>query len=421
MKDFGTKKRFRLADVKKNASCCAGSAEDKDTKEPCCIDAEKQDVKDHGNASCCANEAAQFANDRKSSPCCAPDDMGEAEDKLLEAPLVNKIDGDWSVSDKIGAIRCRISGFRNKYIVNPGLYSIGVPDAASNVFVSANYKLSFDVLRRALKGMNAWILVLDTKGINVWCAAGKGTFGTAELVKRIKEANLKRIVEHRRVIAPQLGGPGIAAHEVQKATGFRVLYGPIKAGDIPDFISNGYKADGKLRKAEFPFLDRLVLTPMELIPAFKHYLKFALIILLVFGVEPDGIRFSDTVVQAWPYLVLGLVAILAGAVVTPALLPYIPFRSFAVKGWVAGVGLVALAANTLGNTLNDSAALLVFTYLFYPMAASYVALQFTGSTVYTGMSGVKKELKYAVPVYMSSLAVSVLLLIVYKTAHWGLL
>ena len=82
-------------------------------------------------------------------------------------------------------LRSRTGAFRMKYSVAPGLYSIGGPDKDSDVFVSANYKLSFDMLRRELKGMNAWILVLDTKAINVWCAAGKRTFSADEIVKRI--------------------------------------------------------------------------------------------------------------------------------------------------------------------------------------------------------------------------------------------
>ena len=92
---------------------------------------------------------------------------------------VNKVFSEWSRSDYLGSIKCRISNsFRMKYRIKPGMYAVGEPDANSEVFVSANYKLSFDILRKALKGLNVWILVLDTKGINVWCAAGKGTFGT---------------------------------------------------------------------------------------------------------------------------------------------------------------------------------------------------------------------------------------------------
>ena len=76
------------------------------------------------------------------------------------------------------------------YTVEPGLYAVGKPDERSPVLVTANYKLSFDKLRNELTGRNVWILVLDTKGINVWCSAGKGTFGTMELVGRIESTGL---------------------------------------------------------------------------------------------------------------------------------------------------------------------------------------------------------------------------------------
>jgi len=62
---------------------------------------------------------------------------------------------------------------RNGHRVDPGLYRLGNPTTESPVFASANYTLSFDALRSALAGYDAYILVLDTKGINVWCAAGK--------------------------------------------------------------------------------------------------------------------------------------------------------------------------------------------------------------------------------------------------------
>jgi acetyl-CoA decarbonylase/synthase complex subunit gamma len=83
------------------------------------------------------------------------------------------------------------------YSIEPGLYALGAPDRESPVLVSANYKMSFDELRSALPGRDLWILVLDTKGINVWCAAGKGTFGTEELVKRIASSGLSQVVAHR--------------------------------------------------------------------------------------------------------------------------------------------------------------------------------------------------------------------------------
>jgi hypothetical protein len=101
--------------------------------------------------------------------------------------------------DIFGAWKVRWGIGRMNYKISPGLYAVGKPDHTSPVLVSANYKLTFDVLRKELSGLDCWILILDTKGINVWCAAGKGTFGTYELVNRISKTGLSEIVSHRKI------------------------------------------------------------------------------------------------------------------------------------------------------------------------------------------------------------------------------
>ena len=191
------------------------------------------------------------------------------------AGSVYRVSTDWTRADYWGMIKSRIGAFRMKYSVTPGLYAVGEPTQDSDVFVTANYKLTFDILRRSLKGMNAWVLVLDTNSINVWCAAGKGTFGTDELVKRIGEAKLDQVVSHRRLILPQLGAVGVNAAEVQKKTGFRVSFGPVQARDIPAYVRAGYKKTKEMSTITFPMLDRLILTPMEINPVMKKFPWFA--------------------------------------------------------------------------------------------------------------------------------------------------
>lgn len=304
-----------------------------------------------------------------------------------------------------------------RYSVEPGLYAIGEPDNESDVFVTANYKLSFDTLRKELKGLNAWILVLDTKSINVWCAAGKGTFGTDELIRRIQAAQLHTVVNHRRIIVPQLGAVGVNAMAVQKKTDFRVYFGPVHARDIPEYLRTNYKKTPEMRKVKFPMMDRLILTPMEIIQAMKNFPIFALIVLILSGLQPSGIIFKDSLSGGLPLLMLGLASIFIGAFVTPVLLPFIPFRSFAVKGWITGMIFTSAIIKTMSLDILPAMS----SYIFFPLASSYIALQFTGSTTFTGMSGVRKELKIGLPVYLISVAVSVLLLIVHKLYHWKVL
>jgi len=206
---------------------------------------------------------------------------------------------------------------RSEHRVEPGLYALGHPAADSPVFVTANYTLSFDALRSALTGMDGYILVLDTQGINVWCAAGKGTFGTDELVRRIEATGLSEVVQHRTLILPQLGAPGIAAHEVKKRSGFKIEYGPVRAADLPEYLKT-HEATPEMRLVQFTLLDRLVLIPVELV-----FVLWPLLILAVLGLKGP------------------VVAILAGVVLFPILLPWIPTRNFSTKGFILG-GLVAL-------------------------------------------------------------------------------
>lgn len=340
---------------------------------------------------------------------------------LKGAPLTSR----WSFNDYLGAFLARISSTRNDYRIEPGLYAFGSPDENSEVLVSCNYKYSFDLLRKNLADKKFWILVLDTKGINVWCAAGKGTFGTKELISRIEKTGLVMRTAHRRLIVPQLGAVGVAAHEVKKATGFRVSYGPADVRDLLEYLDTGKKATEKMRRVRFNWYDRLLLVPMEFIPALKHYVKYALAALLIFGLQQEGFLFSHMISAGGLYLGAGLLAVMAGAVISPLFLPVLPFRSFAAKGAIAGMVVAIafiylLATSPVFSALAHNFWFFAFALAFIPAVSSFYALQFTGASAYTNMSGVYKEHKYALPFYISALFFSAIFLLAHKLSlhHW---
>jgi hypothetical protein len=141
---------------------------------------------------------------------------------------------------------------------------------------------------------------------------------------------------------------------------------------------------------------------------------------VVFGLQPQGLLFKQAWFGGLPFLVLALLAVFAGALVTPVLLPFVPFRSFAIKGWIAGMLAMLIALHFFDLVGLQEPILLNVAYLLFPALSSYLALQFTGSTTFTGMSGVKKELKIGIPLYIGAAGISVLLTIVYKLKEWGL-
>jgi acetyl-CoA decarbonylase/synthase complex subunit gamma len=188
---------------------------------------------------------------------------------MTEAGKVPRIGSKLLLSDRLGTWKARWGIGRMDYTVPPGLYALGHPASDAPVLVTANYKMSFDIVRNAMAGHSAWLLVLETFGINVWCAAGKGTFGTEELIRRIAETGLGKVVDHRRLILPILGAPGVAAHEVTRRTGFSISYATIRANDLPEYLANGMVTTPAMRELTFTFLERLVLVPVELVLAMK--------------------------------------------------------------------------------------------------------------------------------------------------------
>ena len=319
------------------------------------------------------------------------------EDKLR----FKHTDGNPVFSDLLGKIRMRLGINRSDYTVKPGLYALNSPDKASPVLVSANYKYSFDVLRAAAGELNAWILVLDTKGINVWCAAGKGTFGTEELIKRVKKSGLSKYLSHNTLILPQLGASGVAAHKVKAKTGFTVKFGPVEAYDLKKYLENGQRCDEAMRTIKFPLADRLVLAPIEVVLAWPLLLGSVVLAVLCAFIS-GGLSVFLTLSS------LSVLSVLTGTLLVPALLPYIPGSSFAWKGWITGFISAAIYLLLAGV---PSALFVAGVFLLFPAISAFLALNFTGSTTFTSPSGVKKEMLYAIPACVIAAAAGIALLL----------
>jgi len=296
----------------------------------------------------------------------------------------------------------RIGFKRSAHRLEPGLYAVGNPSPASPVFVTANYTLSFDALRSSLEGIDGYILVLDTQGINVWCAAGKGTFGTDEIVSRVLSSRLKDVVTHRKLILPQLGAPGVAAYQVKQRTGFSVEYGPVRASDLPSYLQT-HKATPEMRRVNYTLGDRLVLIPVELNNIILPTLVVAVILYFIGGLV------SSLAVLA---------TVLAGTVLFPILLPWLPTHNFSTKGFLLG-GLVALPfAISVFLRHPDwlwwrQAGQALQFLLTIPAATAFLALNFTGSTTFTSRSGVRREIFAYIPVMAWMFGPGILLAIIF--------
>jgi hypothetical protein len=317
---------------------------------------------------------------------------------------VPKVTSQLTKSDILGRWQMRWGLGRSRYAIAPGLYALGTPSPDSPVLVTANYKMTFDLVRRDLQHHDLWLLVLDTKGVNVWCAAGKGTFGTSELLQRIRSSGLDQIVRHRQLVLPQLGAPGVSAHKVKQSSGFKIIYGPIRCGDLPRFLSNGMTANLEMRRVTFHFMERLVLIPVELVNMRKQLIFGIPLLFLLGGIGPGFFSLSEAWSRGSAATASAFTGVMAGACLAPLLLPWLPGQTFAFKGAITGfvAGVIGCIAFYSTLSLLGSLALLMTT----TTVSSWCTMHFTGSTPFTSPSGVEKEMRQSLPAQASALVVA---------------
>jgi acetyl-CoA decarbonylase/synthase complex subunit gamma len=96
-------------------------------------------------------------------------------------------------------------------------------------------------------------------------------------------------------------------------------------------------------------------------------------------------------------------AVLAGAVLTPLLLPWLPGRAFSLKGLLLGLGMAAVLAilGPFNGSLSDLLELIAW-FLIVPAFTAYFAMNFTGASTYTSLSGVRKEMRWALPLQIGA-------------------
>lgn len=322
---------------------------------------------------------------------------------------IPQISSQLSLEDYLGAFRVRWGIRRDRYRVDPGLYAIGIPNEHSDVLFTANYKLSFDIVRKNLNGLNVWLLILDTKGVNVWCSAGKGTFGTKELINRIRMSSLDKVIQHKRLLLPQLSATGVAAHLVKEYSGYTVIYGPVKASDIQSFIQSGYKATKEMRRVNFDWYDRAKLIPNDIIYNLRYLFFMLIVISVLSGINTNGYSVQQVLRSIVPIIKIIAAGYFSGLVFTPLFLPYIPIQNFSFKGLMIGAivsGLLFLSHSLDGSFLTQCAE--IFFILSF---SSFLAMNFTGASTYTSLVGVKKEMKIAVPIQVVLAVFSVILFV----------
>ncbi len=206
-----------------------------------------------------------------------------------------------------------------------GLRRIGNPGRDSPVLVTCNFHLTVRRLQRALRGLDLWLLVAESKGVNVWCAAGAGEFSTRSVVSAVKTSGVGEEVDHRTLVLPVLGAPGIRAADVAKEAGWDVEWGPTHMGEIPRYL--GGARDPSLRRVRYGLAERYD-------TALGSMFAFFLAGLVGFAIFGRGLLIDYVALSAITFLVFY------------ALVPWIPTKA----GWTKALVIDLLLGGALVAT-----------------------------------------------------------------------
>jgi len=229
------------------------------------------------------------------------------------------------------------------HATRPGLYAIGQPGRDAPVLCTGNFTLTVRRLKDALAGHDAWLLVANSHGINVWCAAGGGHLTHHDVIAAIRSSGVERRVDDRTIVLPQLSATGIERRRIREATGWKPVWGPARLEDLPGFLDRGLHVRKRDRAMRFPFWERLELG-----------LTWALPIALAAGVVL-GLVFDATVAAA------AVVAVSSGVFGMFAALPWLrvvgPWRwpthaAVGVACFFAGAALLAIAGHATAGPLT---------------------------------------------------------------------
>ena len=145
------------------------------------------------------------------------------------------------------------------FIINPGLYyTADKYDINALMLVTCNYHLTVFLLWRIIRKLNVRVLVIDTKGINVWCASGKGQFSAKEIIRVLSMYSPEVLTKggKLKIILPKLSLSGVSLKELKKEL-ITPIIGPVYMKNIPNFLKEKELKYNNEDKYKFNLKDRL--------------------------------------------------------------------------------------------------------------------------------------------------------------------
>ncbi|MFX1328565.1 MAG: methyltransferase domain-containing protein [Promethearchaeota archaeon] len=300
-------------------------------------------------------------------------------------PKIKKFKGFRS---QLRIYRCIFTGQIDRVPIEPGIYQSGNPNEKSQIIVTANYDFTYIKVMRNLKGIDAWVLCVDSNGINVWCAARGDDFGNKQLLEVVEATEIRNITKKKTLLLPQLSAGGVAIPELpinSEKFPFRVKYGPVWSKHIPKFLEDKpAKKPEKMRLAKFTLFHRIRAVITHTTFLFRKIFALPLIGLVFLFLS---LNLFD---RLWWVGELALLIFLSNFIIA-LLFPISEFtRRFIFKGIFFGIINIILLGG-LSYLIHSSIYYLLWQICFYFWITFFSTMSFSGYTMATSPREIQEE------------------------------
>ncbi|MFX0083696.1 MAG: methyltransferase domain-containing protein [Candidatus Hodarchaeota archaeon] len=289
--------------------------------------------------------------------------------------------------------RCILTGQVDHIPIEPGIYQSGKPDQKSPIIATANYIYTYIKVMRSLKGIDAWVLCVDSRGINVWCAARGDDFGNRQLIEAVEATGIDKITNRKTLILPQLSAGGVAAPLISIESPdfpFNLLYGPVWAKYLPKYLEGRpAKKPDKWKLARFTGSHRLraFITHTTFLLRKIFFWPTIFILLLLLGLSFVSTFWID---KFWRIGEIWLWIILSNFLIA-SLFPLTNFtRKFLIKGMIFGI-LNVLFLGAITWIIHRSLLLIIWNFCFYFWLAFFSTMSFSGYSMATSPAEIQEE------------------------------
>lgn len=288
---------------------------------------------------------------------------------------------------------CILNGIFTRKAIKPGLYVVGNPTKDSKLLVTANYYWTVnDVYNSLIKQkFDCYLLIIDSNGINVWCAAGGGHFTHTQIIDALRLFDVEEFINHKNLVLPQLAATGVDQKELKKFE-WKPKFGTTYIEDVSSIKEeNSDRKLSDLRKIKFDLRFR---TQMGLQHTFFVLLVLFLPlicltwILSLFGDSGFSFMFN----ASFQLTIIAIIISMIFALIYPA---FNFINSFLWKGIVVGILvdiLLLYYLSVYNNSLNFATSLFWLSLVF--LICIFICIDFAGHTPYSNHLAVESDLVF---------------------------